>query len=194
MPTRVGLFGGTFNPVHNGHLAIANAFLNSSQIDELWVLLSPMPPHKLKTEPVSYDLRLEMLHAAFDEISHTKISTVEKELPRPSYSFKTIHHLKELYPEYEFVFCMGEDSLAQFNTWKFHEKILDQVNLLVAKRPGTSHSKVEDYILTKTLFVLHTPIEVSSSSIKHLINKENELKKLIPEKVFQIIQRERLYC
>ena len=193
MSVRVGLFGGTFDPVHNGHISIAKAFLGSSLIDELWVLLTPTPPHKLNGEQVSYELRLEMLRLGFIGIEGVKISTVEKDLPSPSYSYKTIQHLKELHPQKKFLFCMGEDSLEQIHGWKFHKEILKEVNLLVAKRPGNTHSEVKDYILYKTNFVIHTPIEVSSSNIKELIGNENKLNKLVPEKVLEVIQREQLY-
>ncbi len=191
---RIGLFGGTFDPVHNGHLSIADSFLKSGQLDELWVLLTPFPPHKEDANHASYPLRLKMLETAFEGLSNISILTIENELPRPSYSFNTIRHLKKTYgSDYEFYFCIGEDNLAKFNTWKFHEKILDETRLIVAQRPGSDHSEVESYILEKTTFVYHDPLDYSSSEVKEMINNRNALENMLPEKVLNIIEAEELY-
>ena len=191
---RIGLFGGTFDPVHNGHLSIAESFLNSGKIDRLWVLLTPFPPHKDDENHASYALRLEMLKVVFGEMDSVSILTIENELPKPSYSYNTIRHLIEVNnPDYEFFFCIGEDNLAKFHTWKFHEKILDQVGLLVANRPGSDYSKVKNYILEKTTFVNHEPLDISSSEVKEEIGNIDLIKKMLPEKVLDIIQKEALY-
>src|SRR5690554_3641750 len=107
---RIGLLGGTFNPVHNGHIAIAKAFLGSGEIDKLWVLLTSFPPHKKGDEFVSYELRHKMLKAAFSGLNNISVSTIEQTLPKPNYTIHTVRHLKEKYPEFSFLFCMGEDS------------------------------------------------------------------------------------
>ncbi|MFV1885026.1 MAG: nicotinate (nicotinamide) nucleotide adenylyltransferase [Balneola sp.] len=191
---RIGLFGGTFDPVHNGHLSIAKSFLKSGKIDQLWVLLTPFPPHKEDENHASYATRLNMLKVAFEEIEHVSILTIENELPKPSYSYNTVRYLIETNdPGYHFYFCIGEDNLAKFHTWKFHEKILDQVRLLVANRPGSDYSQVKNYILEKTTFVNHEPLDISSSEIKDKIHDSEELKKMIPWKVLGIIEQEALY-
>ncbi len=193
MAKRIGLFGGTFDPVHNGHISIARSFLKSSKIDELWVLLTPFPPHKRKENHVSYQLRYQMLELAFSGIENTQILTIENELPKPSYSVNTIRYLKDQHPDLEFFFCMGEDNLAKFHTWRHHEEILDELMLLVANRPGADHSQVKNYILEKTIFVDHTPVEISSSKIKEHIFQKELLKELLPKKVLDIIVKEELY-
>ncbi len=191
---RIGLFGGTFDPVHNGHLSIADSFLKSGKIDQLWVLLTPFPPHKTDENHVSYENRLRMLKQAFEGKDNISILTVENELPKPSYSFNTIKHLKEVNnPDYQFYFCMGEDNLAKFNTWKFHEKILEEADLLVAKRPGADHSQVKNYILESTTFVSHEPLDASSSKIKEAIREDDKLKEMLPKKVLDFIRKEALY-
>ena len=191
---RIGLFGGTFDPVHNGHLSIAESFLKSGIIDQLWVLLTPFPPHKTNENHASYAHRLRMLEQAFEGKNNTSILTIENELPKPSYSFNTIRYLKQINnPDLEFFFCMGEDNLAKFHTWKFHKKILEEADLLVANRPGANHSQVKNYILENTTFVDHEPLEVSSSEIKDSINDNEGLKKMLPEKVLEIIRKEALY-
>lgn len=190
---KIGLFGGTFDPVHIGHVSIAKAFLNSGQIDELWILLTPFPPHKKKQKHAHYTLRFNMLQLAFEEIKSVSIITIENELPEPSYTYQSIAHLKALYPEYNFVFCMGEDSLANFSTWKHYNRILDQVKLLVARRPGESHFSVEKHILLKTIFVDHEPVEVASSEIRELIDNEEDVKRFLPLNVYELIEKEGLY-
>tara|TARA_R110000868_G_scaffold304437_26_gene565486 strand:+ start:20143 stop:20739 length:597 start_codon:yes stop_codon:yes gene_type:complete len=193
MSRRIGLFGGTFDPVHKGHVSIAHSFLQSEIIDQLWVLLTPFPPHKKGEEHVSYSIRHEMLEVAFSEVENLSIMTIENELPKPSFSFNTVKHLKELHPEVTFFFCMGEDSLSKFHTWKHHGELIKEVPLLVAQRPGANHFEVEKYILERTTFVEHTPINVSSSKIKELINSQDQLLELLPKKVLDIILEESLY-
>ena len=193
MSVRIGLFGGTFDPVHNGHISIAESFLNSGLIDELWVLLTPYPPHKQKADQTSYELRLQMLEKAFSGISDASIKTIENELPKPSYSVQTIQHLKEKHPEKTFYFCMGEDSLAHFNTWKYYKKILEECKLLVARRPGESHLEVEELILSRTLFVDHTPLDIASSRIREKVKQQESILELVPESVAKVIEKEQLY-
>ncbi|GAB5408870.1 MAG: nicotinate-nucleotide adenylyltransferase [Balneolaceae bacterium] len=193
MSKRIGLFGGTFDPVHKGHKSIAQSFLNSTNLDELWILLTPFPPHKQGNNQASYLHRKKMLDLAFSGSKNLKILTIENDLPKPSYSFNTIQHLKYNYPEFKFLYCIGGDNLASFNTWKNHEKILNEVELLVANRPGTNYSEVEDYIIEKSIFVNHKPISVSSSQIKEHIDQRDVLKKLLPEKVLDFIISEAIY-
>ncbi|MAL16428.1 MAG: nicotinate (nicotinamide) nucleotide adenylyltransferase [Balneola sp.] len=193
MAQRIGLFGGTFDPVHNGHLSIAESFLQSGLIDELWVLLTPFPPHKQDVNQTPYDTRLQLLETAFEGISNLSIKTIENRLPKPSYSVQTIRHLKGEYPDATFYYCMGEDSLAYFHTWKYYTEILEECDLLVAKRPGVSHDEVEDQILRSTHFVSHTPLEISSSSIKEQIQKGDSIAGLVPKSVHKIIEKEQLY-
>ena len=193
MSRRVGLFGGTFDPVHFGHVSIARSFLQTNLIDELWVLLTPYPPHKSQEHQATYEVRLEMLEKAFSGIENLSIKTIENELPKPSYSVQTIRHLKQEYPEYTYLYCMGEDSLVQFHTWKYYEEILDECELLVARRPGETHSKVEDKILNRTHFVDHTPLAISSSEIREKIANGKPIAELVPEEVVKVIEKEQLY-
>ncbi len=193
MSRRIGLLGGTFDPVHIGHLSIAESFINSSFIDELWILLTPYPPHKRKKGHVAYNLRLKMVEATFGSIENCTILTIENELPKPSFTYRTIQHLKELHPYNEYYFCMGEDSLARFHTWKYHEKILEEANLLVAERPGATHSDVKIYILDQTTFVEHEPVAISSSELKQMIVRNENYEPYVPEEVKHIIKTEDLY-
>lgn len=193
MSKNIGLFGGTFDPVHNGHIYIAQSFLESGIIDELWVLLTPYPPHKQDHSKAGYEIRLDMAKKAFSGMQNLAISTIENELPKPSYSVRTIRYLKEQHPDHTFYFCMGEDSLATFNTWKYYTEILNECELLVARRPGVTHNEVEEKILRRTHFVNHTPLEISSSQIKELVQSRKPIDGLVPNEVIKIIEKEQLY-
>lgn len=193
MNKRVGLFGGTFDPVHNGHISIAQSFIESSLIDELWILLTPFPPHKDGNKHASYEYRKEMLEIAFLGKKNIRILTIENKLPKPSYSFNTIKYLKETHPNIKFLYCMGEDNIANFDSWKHHSQILEELELLVAHRPGVDHSEVKDYVLARTTFADHTPISVSSSMIKEKIDQKELLAALLPKKVLNFIVSKDLY-
>jgi len=191
--TKIGLLGGTFNPVHNGHLSIAKSFLNSGKIDQLWILLTPFPPHKIEEKHVSYLNRLKMLRSAFTNM-HVRILTIENKLPIPSYTYRTIQYLKkESTPDARFFFCMGEDSLEKFSTWKHYDLILNEADLLVAKRPDTSHEEVSKEILDKTVFVDHHPIDISSTEIRERIKEKDFIEKVLPDDVISLISKENLY-
>ena len=191
---RIGLFGGTFDPVHLGHVRIAESFLSSGLIDELWVLLTPYPPHKLNGNQVSYSLRLKMLEAAFSSMHKLQISTIENDLSKPSYTVNTIRFFKSQYKNQEYFFCMGEDSLIQFHTWKYYNEILSEAKLLVACRPGNSHSQVDPAILKRAFFVDHIPLSVSSSGIRQMIKEGKDISRCVPQSVQYIIRVNSLYA
>ncbi len=193
MAKRIGLLGGTFDPVHNGHLGIFQSFLDSTYIDELWVLLTPDPPHKLDKNHTAYEHRAAMLNSATKESARIFISTIENHLPRPSYTIQTIKALKQEYPHYTFLYCLGGDSLSSFHLWKEYEQILKEVLLLVAKRPDYDHSNVASKILDKTTFIEHKPISVSSSDIRNLVRHRNSISDLVPQQVEDYILSKNLY-
>lgn len=162
----VGILGGTFDPVHKGHESIADSFLSSGKIDELWVVLTPYPPHKTDKDHTGYSHRLKMLELVFQDHESVKILTIESELPIPSYTYRTIRELKKRHPNTQFLYCMGEDSLQKFHTWKYYDRILDECDLLVASRPGAEHEEVYSSILEHVIFADHEPLDISSSGIR----------------------------
>lgn len=193
MPDRIGLLGGTFDPVHNGHLSIAESFVASGFIDQLWILLTPDPPHKTNQERTSFELRLAMLTLAFQGKDKVKVLTIENELPRPSYTYRTISYLKRLYPEKKYLLCFGGDSLQNFHSWKEYQTILAEVDLLVADRPGEDLSRIEPQILQKVTLVNHEVIEDSSTKVKKLISKGETVSHLVPSTVEKLIVEKGLY-
>ncbi len=192
MKSTIGLYGGSFDPVHTGHVSIAQSFLASGFINELWILLTPVSPHK-HNQPVGYNHRFEMLKLAFRDFKSVQILTIENELPKPSYTYKTIQHLRSNYPELEFKYCIGEDSLAGFDSWKHPELILKEVDLLVAKRPGNEKTEISTDIADKATFVDHTPIEISSTEIKLAIAGNKSIERLVDPKVESYIRTNKLY-
>ena len=193
MKKRVGLLGGTFDPVHNGHCKIARSFISSGYIDELWILLTPYPPHKQEGNYVDYNTRLKMLQAAFREDKKIRISTVENELPKPSYTINTILELKKNHPDTLFYFCLGEDSLEQFDKWKYFDRILDEVKLLAAQRPGATHKNVNSQVSERSLFIEHEPFNISSSEVREKVLKGESIEDLVPVEVKKVIYEKGVY-
>jgi nicotinate-nucleotide adenylyltransferase len=188
---RVGIFGGSFDPVHYGHIEAVRSFISSGLVDEVWVMLTPDPPHKKNKIQAAYDNRLEMLNIALSNISGVKISEVEQQLPKPSYTLQTLKHLKEKHPDYMFYLCLGEDSITHFHEWfKFHE-ILETCNLLAVERPGFDSSGTDPKILEKTIFLDHKPYDVSSTKIRKTGNTQARFD--VPEKVAEYIHKHKLY-
>ncbi|MFO7798185.1 nicotinate (nicotinamide) nucleotide adenylyltransferase [Rhodohalobacter sp.] len=188
---RIGLFGGSFDPVHNGHLEAVNSFLDSGLIDEIWILLTPVPPHKTDQRKTDFEHRYNMLKLAFQESDNTKISDIEKDLPKPSYTLQTIHHLKNQYPDYTFFLCLGEDSLQSFHKWHKYDQILEECTLMVVDRPGSDHSGVGSEILEKTIFVDHKPMNISSTEIREAPDSFALMN--LPDEVQNYIQKNNLY-
>lgn len=190
---KIGLLGGTFDPVHSGHKAIATSFVDSEYIEELWVVLTPSPPHKRSQSTASYRDRKNMLELAFRDNEKVFISDVESSLPEPSYTIQTITYLQKKYPLHSFYLCIGEDSLVEFTSWYQWEKILQKVSLLVAARPQVGHKPPEALPKDKINWVDHEPVDVSSTEIREKLKKENISSLPIPEKVVSYIKEKGLY-
>lgn len=193
MSKKVGLFGGTFDPVHNGHIAIARSFLDSGFIDELWILPSPSPPHKSEKPVTPLADRKRMLELAFSGFENVQISEIEATLPLPSYTIQTIQFLKEYFPETRFYLCIGGDSLEEFETWHQPDEILNETELLVAERPDTDYHDLPETVLAKVHFIDHQPVDVSSTELRNLLKNEGELDEMIPEEVNDYIRKKGLY-
>lgn len=206
MKKRIGIFGGSFDPVHHGHLQIASSFLNSKLVHQLLILPAPTPPHKTGRKLTPFIHRLKMLEIAFNGWENIIVSDLENRLKEksvrkimnentkteetsvPSYSIQTITYLQEKYPRKKWFLCIGEDSLLTFHKWYQYEKILEKVTLLVAERPGSNSQNVEAKILENTIFIGHEPVDISSTEFRNLRDG-----KLIPDEVLDYIQSKNLY-
>ena len=189
----IGLLGGSFDPVHNAHLSIAKSFLDSGYLSELWVLLTPDPPHKPTASLADYEERLKMLNAAFDGEKHISVSDVERRLPSPSYTVQTLKYLTEKYPDQQFYLCIGQDSLADFKQWKNWEQILEYCQLLVARRPDNDTKSLDPGLASNLYFVDHQPIAVSSTQIREAVANGQDVSEFVPEEVARIIKQSNLY-
>jgi nicotinate-nucleotide adenylyltransferase len=190
---RIGIFGGTFDPVHNGHLSIAKSFLESDYIETLWVLLNPSPPHKPDDKFAPYAARLKMLKEAFGPIEGAVVSNLENKLPKPTYTVQTVSHLTTSYPKDTFYLCMGEDSFLSFKSWRKWQEILEHCTLLVADRPIKNTGEVDTGLLNHVEFVDHDPVQVSSTEIRNRIAQGKPVDRLIPSPILAIIREEGLY-
>lgn len=190
MKKRTGIFGGSFDPVHNGHISLVRSFLKSGLIDDLLILLTPDPPHKKDIKKVSYLHRMEMLKLAFPKTAKITISDLETTLPLPSYTFQTIQYLEKNYPDICYYLCIGEDSLAAFETWYKYEEILARVDLLTAERPGYDTDRIPERIKESVIFADHIPVDLSSTRLRSLGNKGIYD---CPQSVIDYIRKHRLY-
>ena len=192
--SNIGLLGGTYDPVHKGHVAIAKSFVTSSFIDQLWILLTPSPPHKKERTFAAYHHRLAMLKSAFNQYEHICVSTIEKQIEPPQYSYKTVHHLLEKHPDVTFYICIGEDGYVSFDSWYKFENILERCELLVARRPGFRTDQQEHPLIrNKAHFVEHEPVDVSSTDIRDKIKTGQKITGLVPGKVAHYIRNNQLY-
>lgn len=191
----IGLMGGTFDPVHNGHLAIINSFLQSGYLKRLIVVLTPNPPHKKGRQLTEYSHRLNMLKLALNNIPDLSISEIEKNLPTPSYTVNTVAYLKEKNPGKAIYLCIGEDSLHEFKTWYQWQRILEMCSLLVARRPGSQNSKesIPKDLQEHSVFIDHEPVKISSSRIRKKIMAGSDVSSILPDDVYRYIQKHNLY-
>ncbi|WP_158278643.1 nicotinate (nicotinamide) nucleotide adenylyltransferase [Rhodohalobacter mucosus] len=191
MKRRVGIFGGTFDPVHSGHIEAVHSFLESGLIDEVWVMLTPDPPHKRhRSKHTPYKHRLRMLELAFSETERVKICTLERELPQPSYTLQTLQHLTTTYPDTRFFLCLGEDSVSSFHTWHRYRDILSDFSLMAVKRPGSDAVEAEDEVLEKTIFLEHKPVDISSTAIRQ---NGSDMEQMVPDTVAAYMEEHELY-
>ena len=164
--TRIGIMGGSFDPPHNGHIAIARSFLESDLIDELWILPAPDPPHKRDQTLSAFSVRYKLAELAFSELKLVRVLAVEDQLPKPSYSVRTVNYLQNAHPQADFYLCIGSDSALQFHRWFRFEQILDMVGLLVAARPGFDIQDLDPRVSAKVTLVNHEPTGESSTEIR----------------------------
>ena len=188
---KAGLFFGSFNPVHIGHMVIANYMLSFTELDEVWFVLSPHSPHKRKRGLLDPWLRLEMLHLALGDYPGFRVSDIELFLPQPSYTVVTLAHIREKHPDHSFSLIMGSDNLASLEKWFNYKIIVDNYPVYVYPRPG--HESVKSPGGAKVVFTETPLIEISSSFIRSGIKEGKDMKFFLPEKVYSYILREQIY-
>ncbi|MBP6432425.1 MAG: nicotinate-nucleotide adenylyltransferase [Ferruginibacter sp.] len=187
---KVGLYFGSFNPVHIGHLIIANYCATQTNLDQVWFVISPQNPFKNPNSLLNEYHRLHMINSAIEEDVKLKASNVEFKLPKPSYTVDTLTYLKEKYPQHTFHIIMGSDSFQNLDKWKNYEQIIKHHHLYVYKRPGF---KIVNTI-NATVVELNAPLlDISSTHIRKLIAAKKSIRFLVPDSVEKEILSNRYY-
>ena len=190
---KVGLFFGTFNPIHVGHLIIANHIAEYSDLDEVWLVVTPLSPFKKKQSLLDNNHRLQMVDRATEDYPKLKPSTIEFDLPQPNYTINTLVYLQEKYPNYIFSLIMGEDNLKGFHKWKNYEMILKNHSIYVY--PRISDGKIEtQFDNHPKIKHIDSPImEISSTFIRKSIKEGKNIKPLLPDNVWQYLDEMNFY-
>jgi nicotinate-nucleotide adenylyltransferase len=211
---RIGLLGGSFNPVHNAHLRIAEEAQVACGLERVILIPAADPPHKLMAGDVSFECRAQMVSLAISGRHGFEMSTIEAERPGKSYSIDTIRIFRERFPGDELFFIIGADSFLEIGTWHRYDEIFAQCNLIVVMRPGCQVTnpldalpqvireafifdgetgKLTHYSGTTVCFITGTPLELSSTEIRQLAAAESEITKYVPSKVAAYISQQRIY-
>ena len=188
---KTGLFFGSFNPIHAGHLMIANYMANFTDLDEVWMVVSPHNPLKDKRKLSNKYDRLEMAKLATENSEHLKVSDIEFGLPQPSYTIDTLAYLGEKYPGREFVLIMGADNLVSFKKWKNYEVLLANYKIFVYPRSGSDTS---EWIGHPAVVFTDTPeMEISSTFIRKAIAAGKNVQYFVPDRVLDFIESKSMY-
>ena len=187
---KIGLLFGSFNPVHIGHLIIANAVINKTGISKIWFVVSPQNPLKIKADLLEASARFQLVFLAIEDDDRFEASDVEFKMPLPSYTIDTLEHLESSYTETEFYLILGSDSFLSLSNWKDYTRLLKK-NIIVYQRPGFLAGS-ESYPANIT--VLNSPLlEISSTEIRELIRCNKSIRYLVPQLVLSEIEKNRYY-
>lgn len=187
----VGLFFGSFNPVHVGHMVMANYMLSFTDMEQLWFVVSPQNPLKTKSGLLAQHHRLALVDLAIDDHQHMRSNNIEFSLPQPSYTINTLVHLQEKYPQHTFSLIIGQDNLQSFKKWKNYERILESFHLYVYPRPGCESG---DLATHPHVHITDAPLmELSSTFIRNAIRDKKDVRYYLPAKVWQEIELMHFY-
>lgn len=190
---KIGLYFGTFNPIHIGHLIIANHFAEYSVLDQIWMVITPHNPFKNKQTLLDDYQRLQLVFLATEDYPKIKPSDIEFKLPQPNYTVHTLAHLQEKYPQHEFSLIMGEDNLDSLHKWKNHEVILQNHEIYVYPRISSilEHSIYKN---NPKVHCIEAPIvEISSTFIRENIKNKKNVCPFLPSTVWEYIDHNNLY-
>lgn len=188
---RIGLFFGSFNPIHIGHLIIANTMATTTDLEQVWFVVSPQNPFK-KTKSLLHEFdRLDMVERAIADNSRLKATNIEFAMPKPSYTIDTLVRLGEKYPQHSFRLIMGEDNLEQFANWKNYDKILEYYGLYVYPRPKSKESSFKTH---SNVRLVEAPLlDISATFIRDNIRANRPIRYMVPDVVEEMIGRKKFY-
>jgi nicotinate-nucleotide adenylyltransferase len=185
----IGLYFGSFNPIHIGHLIIANHIANAGIVNQVWFVVSPHNPLKPQASLLNEQHRLSLVNLAIENEAKLKASNVEFGLPKPSYTADTLAYLTEKYPQHNFTIIMGSDSINNIEKWKNYQYILNNYNILIYQRPCFTYQNKY-----KNATVIAAPLlEISSTAIRQLIKEKKSIKFLVPDAVLEEINNKQYY-
>ena len=188
---KVGLFFGSFNPIHTGHLIIAHVMIETTDIDKVWFIVSPQNPFKTSHSLLHEFDRLDLVRAAIDDNYNMEAKDVEFHMPRPSYTVNTLAYLSDRFPQKKFVLIIGEDNLKQFPKWKNHQTILNDYGLYVYPRPGAEKSEIAVH---QNITKVEAPLlNISATFIRSCVKKGYSIRYMVPEAVEETIRAKKFY-
>lgn len=188
----IGLFGGSFNPIHNGHVRLAKSLLQKAALDEVWFLVSPQNPFKQDQQLLDDDKRLQLVRLALKEEPQLMASDFEFHLPKPSYTWNTLQALEQEYPERKFTLLIGGDNWEAFDKWYRYEDILKRYPIIVYPREGSKVSGVKFQV--SDIQIVETPlINISSTQIRQRLHEGKSVRGLVNTEVAMVIEQEHLY-
>jgi nicotinate-nucleotide adenylyltransferase len=191
---KIGLFFGSFNPIHIGHLILANYILENSDMDELWFVVSPQNPFKDKKSLLKDHNRLDMVQLAVKNYPNMRASNVEFSLPQPSYTIDTLTYLREKHPDYSFSLIMGEDNLNGLHKWKNADLLLKNYHIIVYPRIFESEKKDPEYLGHENISLVKAPvIELSATEIRNMIKAGKNVRPMLPPEVFDYLDGSSFY-
>lgn len=190
---KIGLFFGSFNPIHIGHLIIANHMVECSDLNQVWFVVTPHSPFKKKATLLDNYQRLEMVYRATKDYTKLHPTDIEFHLPQPNYTINTLVHLQEKYPDKTFHLIMGEDNLKSFHKWKNYEVILENHDLYVYPRLSSGQVETQFHNHQKVHFVDAPIMELSSTHIRHSIQAGKNVKPMLPEHVWEYLDEMNFY-
>lgn len=190
---KIGLFFGTFNPIHIGHMIIANHLVENSDLDKVWFVVTPLNPFKKKKSLLADNHRMAMVRIAVEDYPKIEACDIEFDLPQPNYTINTLVMLEEKYPDHQFNLIMGEDNLNSFHKWKNYEVIIENYSLYVYPRifEGASDHAFENH---PKIHKIDAPIiEISATAIRKAIKDRKEIRPLLPHNVWQYLDEMNFY-
>lgn len=188
---KVGLFFGSFNPIHIGHMAIANYLVEYGNIDQLWFVVTPLNPLKTKNNLLDDYQRLELVNRAIDKDFRFQASDIEFRMPKPNYTVETLAYLSEKYPKNEFFLIIGADNYVTLKKWRNSDILINNYKFLVYPRPGFDHAKID---FGGNFKIINAPnIEVSSTFIRHAIAEGKDVRHFMPPAVHRYIDEMNFY-
>jgi nicotinate-nucleotide adenylyltransferase len=188
---KIGLFFGSFNPIHIGHLIIANTMATSTNLEQVWFVVSPQNPFKKNSSLLHEFDRYDLVQRSIADNPLLKVTDIEFHLPKPSYTIDTLVRIQEKYPQHEFRLIMGEDNLAQFPKWKNHDKVLEYVGLYVYPRPGSQPHNFKEHPAVK--FIEAPLLDISATFLRSCLKKGISIRYMVPESVEQMIRIRKFY-